>query len=137
MELRNLIDYNRPIKHPFRDGLNSCIFMREQEDNFHPILERSWEYEVVSVCFRQSLNDEFEAHLDLTLRNDKDVRHLRFFSPQDIEIEKGFPIKTGGFSIYDVSARGLEKLNIRVDDFEASFGAIRFWARKVEEIQYP
>jgi hypothetical protein len=109
--------------------------MQEQEDPFHPILERSWEYEIISLCFRQGLNNEFEPYLDLTLRNDGDVRHLRFFSPQDIEVEKGFPVKTGGFCIYDVSARGLDKLNIRVSDFEATMGAIEFWAREVEEIE--
>ena len=109
--------------------------MLEQEDPFHSILERSWDYEVVSFCFKQGLNNEFEAYVDLTLRNESDVRHLRFFSPQNIEIEEGFPIKTGGFSIYDISAKGWDKLNVRVDDFEASRGAIRFWARKVEELE--
>ncbi len=109
--------------------------MLEQEDPFHSILERSWDYEVVSFCFKQSLNNEFEAYIDLTLRNESKVRHLRFFSPQNIEIEEGFPIKTGGFSIYDISARGLDKLNVRVGDFEATLGAIRFWARKVEEVE--
>jgi hypothetical protein len=111
--------------------------MHEAENINHPILERSWEYEIISFCFNRSLNEEFETFLDLKLSNGNDVRHLRFFSPQDIEIEKGFPIKTGGFSIYDVSDRGFENLNVRVDDFEASWGAIRFWARKVEEIKQP
>ena len=110
-------------------------FMHEAENIFHPILERSWEYEIISFCFNRSLDEEFETFLDLKLSNGNDVRHLRFFSPQDIEIENGFPIKTGGFSIYDVSNRGLENLNVRVDDFEASRGAIYFWARKVEEIK--
>jgi hypothetical protein len=109
--------------------------MLEQEDPFHSILERSWAYEVVSFCFKQSLNDEFEAYIDLTLRNESDVRHLRFFGPQNIEIEEGFPKNTGGFSIYDISARGWDKLNVGVDDFSASRGAISFWARKVEEIE--
>jgi hypothetical protein len=108
--------------------------MSTMEDPYHPILERSWEYEIFTFSFWQWQNGESEPFIDLTLKKGDTFRHFRFYSPQDLEIEKGFPFKTGGFCILDVSQRGLEGLGVRVDDFEASWGAVRFWAREVIEI---
>ena len=108
--------------------------MDRKEDPNHPILERSWEYEVFTFSFYQWANDVAEPFIDLTLKRGAELRHFRFLSPQALEIEKGFPRKTGGFCIFDASARGLEGLNVRVDDVEGSWGAIRFWAREVIEI---
>jgi hypothetical protein len=108
--------------------------MGTMADPYHPILERSWEYEIFTLSFWQWSNGEAEPFIDLTLKKGDCLRHFRFFSPQGLEIEKGFPAKTGGFCILDVSERGLEGLGVRVDDAEASRGAVRFWARAVIEI---
>ncbi|HEX8492489.1 MAG TPA: hypothetical protein VF658_06580 [Pyrinomonadaceae bacterium] len=108
--------------------------MDRKEDHYHPILERAWEYEVFTFSFYQWADEESEPFIDVTLKRGDELRHLRFYSPQDLEIEKGFPRKTGGFCIFDVSARGMEGLNVRVDDVEGSWGAVRFWAREVIEI---
>jgi hypothetical protein len=108
--------------------------MSRKEDPHHPILECSWEYEVFTFSFHQFMYEESEPFIDLTLKRGDELRSFRFYSPQDLEIEKGFPRKTGGFCIFDVSSRGMEGLKVRVDDAEASWGAIRFWAREVIEI---
>ena len=110
------------------------MVMTKKEDPIHSIVERPWEYEILSLGFYQSPSEEFEPFIDLTLKKGDVLRHLRFYSPRELEIEKGFPARTGGFCIYDVSARGLEGLGVRVDDFEANWGAVRFWAREVVEI---
>jgi hypothetical protein len=41
---------------------------------------------------------------------------------------------THGLVIYDIRARGLDRLTVEVDDFEASDGKVRFVARAVEEL---
>jgi hypothetical protein len=110
------------------------MVMTKREDPIHSIVERPWEYEILSLSFYQSPSEEFEPFIDLTLKKGDVLRHLRFYSPRELEIEKGFPARTGGFCIYDVSARGLEGLGVRVGDFEVSWGAVRFWAREVIEI---
>ena len=104
------------------------------EDPYHPILEQAWGYEIFTLSFWQWQHGEAEPFIDLTLKSGAVFRHFRFYSPQGLEIEKGFPSNTGGFCILDVSKRGLEGLGVRVDDFEASWGAVRFWAREVIEI---
>ena len=104
------------------------------EDPDHPILDHPWEYEIVGFSYFRP-DDGTERYIDLTLRKDQVVRRLRFFGPQDIEIEKGFPSPTGGMYFSDVSARGLEGLGVRVADFEASPGAVRFWARAVIDLE--
>ena len=106
--------------------------MHLMEDPPHPIIARPWEYEVVGLNFQQS--DGPEPYLELTLQKGDVIRHLRFLSPQSLEIEEGFPMRTGGLYIADVSARGLDRITIRVDDFEASPGALRFWARTVIDL---
>lgn len=98
--------------------------MGEKEDPIHPIVKRPWEYEILSFGFYRSPSGEFESFIDLTLKNSDALRHLRFYSPRELEIEKGFPARTGGFCIYEVSDRSMEGLNIRVSDFEASWGAV-------------
>jgi hypothetical protein len=77
--------------------------------------------------------DQEESYLDLVLRRGPERRTFRFWSPQEIEIERGGPRMTHGLVILDVRNRGLEKLGVRVDDFEGSVGSVRFWARAVEE----
>jgi hypothetical protein len=109
--------------------------MTRKEDPIHSIIERPWQYKIISLCYYQSHPESIEPFIDLTLRKGNVLRHLRFYSPQELEIEKGFPYSTSGFCIYDVSARGMEGLGVRVDDFEAGGGAVRFWARKVIEIE--
>jgi hypothetical protein len=108
--------------------------MIPQEDPFHPIIDRPWEYEIILLGFYRSLDGNSETFLDLSLKKNDVVRHLRFHSPQGLEIENGFPAPTGGFCILDVSARGMEGIGVCVADFEGSWGAVRFWARDVVEI---
>jgi hypothetical protein len=99
-------------------------------DKDHPILRDAWRYEIVGVNLELAPLDESEPFLDLTVRRGQDRRTLRFFSPRSIEIEEGGPV-SGGLKIVDVSGRGLDGVGVRVDDFEATPGSLRFWARDV------
>ena len=99
----------------------------------HPILPDAWRYEITGLHLELAPSDEAEPFLDLTLRQGDDVRQLRFYSPQELEIEPGGPV-SGGLVILDVRARGLDRLGVRVDDFEGRSGSLRFWARDVEDV---
>jgi len=99
----------------------------------HPILPRSFEYRIVSLHLELEPQNGGEPYLDLTLERGPERRTLRFWSPQELAIERGGPAFTGGFVIQDISDRGFELLGVRVADFEASHGAIEFLARQVEE----
>lgn len=103
------------------------------EDTDHPIIERPFEYRVTEFSFHRTLDGSTESYVDLTLQRADTIRRLRFLSPQSISIEDGFPEGCGMF-ISDVRHRGLDRLGVRVDDFEASSGAIRFWARTVIDL---
>lgn len=103
------------------------------EEPIHPIIDRPHEYYIMSLNFVRSYDDQ-EAYLDLELQRGEVVRRLRFLSPHELEIEKGFPMPTGGMVIYDVRARQWENIGVRVDDFEASRGSIKFWAREVIDL---
>ena len=87
----------------------------------------------MGLAFRRQLDRSEEAYLDLTLQKGLEVRRLRFFSPQDIRLEEGFP-ESPGLYITDVSGRGMEGIRIRVDDFEAGGGGLGFWARDVIDL---
>jgi hypothetical protein len=107
---------------------------RDKSDPVHSILDRSWEYEIVGLRLELEPLEAGEPYLDLKLRCGSDRRVLRFWSPQDLEVERGGPGMTSGLMILDIRARGMEKLGVRVDDFENGNGSIRFVARAVEEI---
>jgi len=66
------------------------------------------------------------------LRRGVERVNLRFWSPQDLEIERGGPSKTGGLMIEDISARGWDRIGVRVTDREPTRGAMRFVARAVD-----
>ena len=101
-------------------------------DPDHSIIDRPWEYDIVAIRIETSIASSEEPHLDLVLRRDDVVRRLRFFSPQDIGIEKDLFLQaTGGMQILDTRARQLEGLNVCVSDFEGHQGSITFWARDV------
>ena len=100
-------------------------------DPDHKIIEFPFRYAVVGFNFQRP--QDGESFIDLTLRRGDEERRLRFFSPQRIELEEGFPI-CSGLEIKDVSGNQLDGLNVRVDHFEASFGAMRFWAREVIDL---
>jgi hypothetical protein len=107
--------------------------LRERDPN-HPILDRAWSYEIVGLRLEKEPLDGGEPFLDLALRSGRERRVLRFWSPADLEIEKGGPTMTGGLAILDVRARGLEQIAVMVTDFEAGNGSVRFVARTVDDI---
>ena len=106
----------------------------EEEDPRHPILRESWRYEVVALRLERKPIDGGEPFLDLVLGLASERRTLRFWSPSDLEIERGGPVMTGGLVILDVRGRGLERIGVKVDDFEGSHGGVRFVARTVEDV---
>jgi GNAT superfamily N-acetyltransferase len=108
-----------------------------EQDAEHPILPRAFEYEIVGLYLEREPVDEQEPYLDLVLRRGAERRILRFWSPVDIEIERGGPTMTSGLVIRDVRRHGLEKIGVRVDDFEGTQGAVRFSARAVERQDEP
>ena len=103
-------------------------------DPEHRILPDAWTWEIIGLNVQLAPNGGLEPYLDLTLRRGLEERRLRFWSPQQLVIEEGGPTHTHGLSIQDVSHRGLERLGVRVDDLEGSSGAVRFWARAVEQL---
>lgn len=104
-----------------------------ERDPQHPILDRPHEYRILDLWYHMGSNGE-QPFIDLNLGRGDTVRRLRFLSPRDLEIEKGFPAPTNGMEILDVRARQLEDVGVRVGDFEASFGSITFWAREVVDL---
>jgi hypothetical protein len=105
-----------------------------RQDPDHSILTRAWEFEIVGLRLERDPIDGTEAFLDLTLQRGPERRILRFWSPRDLEIERGGPVMTSGLVILDLSARGLDRIAVKVDDFEASPGSVRFVARQVEDV---
>lgn len=108
--------------------------MASSRDPHHPILQSAWEYEIIGINLDFVPDDAGEARLDLKLRKGNTIKMFRFWSPADLEIERGGPCMTHGLVILDLSGRGLENINVQVDDLEASRGSVRFVARAVEEV---
>jgi hypothetical protein len=104
-------------------------------DPVHAILPGSCEYEIIGLRLELFPEDGTESYLDLVLRRDAERVVLRFWSPQELEIERGGPRYTSGFMVYDISRRQMEGLGVRVDDGEGSHGRVKFCARDVERIQ--
>ena len=100
-------------------------------DPDHAIIEMPFRFAVVGFNFQRPR--DAESYIDLTLRRDEEKRRLRFFSPQRIELEEGFR-NCPELEIKDLSGNQLDGLDVRVGDFEASFGAMRFWARDVIDL---
>jgi hypothetical protein len=107
---------------------------RNEHDSDHPILPDAWTWEIVGLNIQRAPKEGTEAYLDMTLRRGSEERCLRFWSPQQLIVEEGGPAHTHGLTIQDVTHRGLERLGVRVDDLEGSRGAVRFWARAVEQL---
>lgn len=100
----------------------------------HPILDRAHEFEIVRFDLNRDVDDPRNDFLDLTLRREKDVRRLRFIRPRSIKIEEGFPAPTGGMVILDIRHRQWEDVTVKVADFEASNGAVTFYAADVIDL---
>jgi hypothetical protein len=61
-----------------------------ERDPDHPVLEQPWRYEIGALRYPVGL-DGAEPYLDLDLHLDGVVRRLRFWLPQQLVIEDGFP----------------------------------------------
>lgn len=105
-----------------------------ERDPDHPIISKAWEWEIMGLNIQREPIDATEPYLDLKLKRCNQVRCFRFWSPQNLQIGEGGPTMTHGLMILDVSHRGLDGLNVRIDDFENDPEFVRFWARSVEEI---
>lgn len=107
--------------------------MEPQTDR--PIPPDAWEFEIVGLHYERPLERSEESFIDLTLKRGDELRRFRFLSPQDVEVEKGFPRHTHGLVILDVSGRQLEGIGVLVDNAENCEGGVRFWARTVLELE--
>ena len=105
-----------------------------RQDPDHPILPQAWQFEIIGLRLEKDPLEGGEPFLDLTLRRGTGRRMLRFWSPSDLEVERGGPTMTSGLVIRDLRDRGLDGVGVKVDDFEASSGSVRFVARSVEEV---
>jgi hypothetical protein len=65
----------------------------------HEILPEASSYNIVALRIDRVPEDGSEPFLDLTVRRRAERRLLRFWSPQDLEIERGGPTDTGGFRV--------------------------------------
>jgi hypothetical protein len=99
----------------------------------HPIIERPYEYAIADLRYHMGV-DGSEPFLDLTPVHGETTRRLRFLSPQNLQIEAGFPSPTGGMVILDIRGRQLDGLGVEVVDWEASKGTITFFAREVVDV---
>jgi len=102
-------------------------------DPQHPIIERPYEYAIADLRYHMGL-DGSEPFLDLILVRGGTTRRLRFLSPQNLQIEHGFPAPTSGMVILNVRGRQLDRLGVQVADWEASHGGITFYARDVIDL---
>ena len=106
----------------------------QKSDPDHSIIEKPWEYQIVDFHYHYDQEDWARSYIDMSLAKNSITRRLRFWSPRDLKIEHGFPMPTGGMEIHDVRYRQMEGIGVRVGDFEASSGAVTFWAADVEDL---
>ena len=111
--------------------------MAVDPDPDHPIIERPWEYQLTEFHYHYDPDDRGASFIDMTLEKGEIVRRLRFWSPRSLRIEEGFPVATGGMEIKDVRRRQMQGLGVYVGDFEASSGAVNFWADEVVDLDAP
>ncbi len=102
-------------------------------DPEHPILSHPYSWELVEFMYREDQSDWRESYIDLVFARDGQERRLRFLAPRDLEMSRGLP-NSIGLVILDISGRQLEGIKVRVDNFEQSHGAPRFWAAEVFEV---
>lgn len=108
--------------------------MKIERDSDHPIIEKPWQYQIVEFQYHIEPNDCEESFIDLYLKKENIIRHLRFLKPHNLQIEKGFPHPTGGLCILDIRNRQWDGFGVEVADFENSYGAITFLAWKVVDL---
>ncbi len=101
----------------------------------HEVLQRPWEYEIVWFSYSHDVTNRDNSFIDMTLRKEDEVRRLRFFRPQGLRIQEGFPNRTGGFFIGDLRGRQWEDLGVEVGDCEDCGGGVYFFAKSVVELK--
>jgi hypothetical protein len=107
-----------------------------QADPDHDVLPKAWQFEIIGLRLEKEPSGGGEPFLDLTLKRGAERRVLRFWSPRDLEVERGGPAMTSGLVIRDLRGRCFDGVGVKVDDFEASPGSVRFVARTVEDITF-
>ena len=102
-------------------------------DPEHPILDAPYTWELLEFSYHRDRADWQQSYIDMVFERGGEVRRLRFFAPQDLEMSRGLP-NSFGLAILDVSGRQLEGLRVRVINFEQSYGAPTFWAARVVDV---
>jgi hypothetical protein len=101
-------------------------------DRDHPIIDAPFRWELVEFTYRQEATWG-DSYIDLVLARDGVERRLRFFGPQELELDRGLP-NSSGLYISDVTGRGMEGIGVRVGSFEPDWCVPSFWASRVVEI---
>jgi hypothetical protein len=100
----------------------------------HTVLDLPFEYDIVDFRYHVDRYDNARSYIDIGLEKPGDMVQLRFWGPQKLVIEDGFPNATGGMIIYDISSYEWENIGVEVADFESARGAVTFYAKSVERI---
>ena len=100
----------------------------------HPIVDRPHEFDIIRLDYNNDPLDSRNSYIDMTLKRDESIRHLRFLRPQRLVIEEGFPASTGRMIILDILHRQWDDLRVEVADFEASHGSLSFCAAEVIDL---
>ncbi len=101
----------------------------------HPLIDKPWEYRIVSFHYECSSKHHLNHFIEMWLEKENEIKRLKFIAPIQLKIEDGFPASTYGLKILDISNRGMENINVWVTDFEASQGAVTFYAKELIEIK--
>jgi len=116
----------------------SVVMHNWNDSPLHPIIDKPHQFQILRVDYQIDPDDYRNSFIDLVLRRGQVTRRLRFLRPQNLKIEEGFPfLATSGLQVLDISHRQLDDLTVEVSDFEATPGAISFYAAEVIDLDKP
>lgn len=100
----------------------------------YSIINKDWICRIFGFNLQRIINSEFETYIDITLKENDEIKVLRFLNPSQIEFESRYSRDEHILGIYDLSDSGMEYVNLKVEGTVTALGNFSFWAEDVFEI---
>ena len=99
----------------------------------YSLVDKTWFCEVFGFNVQSSF-DDLEVNVNLTLKENGEIKVLRFSKSSQIEYENRYSNHGNNLEITNCEDSGMEIVNLKVSGFINGSGNFSFWAENMMEV---
>jgi hypothetical protein len=100
----------------------------------YSMISKEWNCQIFGFNLQRNINDYSDTYIDLTLKENNEIKILRFLNISGIEYESRYSNYGKCLQITDCSGDQMEIVKLKISGYVLDLGNFSFWAENVFEI---